>query len=65
MTQNPLILFLAYKKGLFVIKPSGDTVTIINDDNFQPMTWVNKKNFMVTMEVVKEAKRFYHKRLTS
>ena len=29
----------AYKKGLFVIKPSGDTVTIINDDNFQPMTW--------------------------
>ena len=29
----------AYKKGLFVIKPSGDTVTIINDANFQPMTW--------------------------
>ncbi len=29
----------AYKKGLFVIKPSGDTVAIINDDNFQPMTW--------------------------
>ena len=29
----------AYKKGLFVIKPSGDTVTIINDADFQPMTW--------------------------
>lgn len=29
----------AYKKGLFVIKPSGDTVTIINDHKFQPMTW--------------------------
>ncbi|GBF79201.1 DUF3782 domain-containing protein [Aphanothece sacrum] len=29
----------AYKKGLFVIKPNGDTVTIINDSNFQPMTW--------------------------
>jgi RecB family endonuclease NucS len=29
----------AYKKGLFVIKPSGDTVTIINDSDFQPMTW--------------------------
>jgi len=29
----------AYKKGLFVIKPSGDTVAIANDVNFQPMTW--------------------------
>jgi hypothetical protein len=29
----------AYKKGLFVIKPSGDTVAIINDANFQPRTW--------------------------
>jgi hypothetical protein len=29
----------AYKKGLFVIKPSGDSVTILNDENFQPMTW--------------------------
>ncbi|MEA5534996.1 DUF3782 domain-containing protein [Crocosphaera sp. XPORK-15E] len=29
----------AYKKGLFVIKPSGDTVTIINDADFQPQTW--------------------------
>ncbi len=25
----------AYKQGLFVIKPSGDTVAIINDDQFQ------------------------------
>lgn len=29
----------AYKKGLFVIKPTGDTVAIANDANFQPMTW--------------------------
>ena len=29
----------AYKKGLFVIKPSGDTVAIINDADFQPNTW--------------------------
>jgi hypothetical protein len=29
----------AYKKGLFVIKPSGDTVIIANDADFQPMTW--------------------------
>ncbi|MBU6229452.1 MAG: DUF3782 domain-containing protein [Cyanobacteria bacterium REEB459] len=29
----------AYQKGLFVIKPSGDTVAIINDDSFQPKTW--------------------------
>jgi hypothetical protein len=29
----------AYQKGLFVIKPSGDTVAIVNDENFQPKTW--------------------------
>jgi len=29
----------AYKKGLFVIKPSGDTVEIINDEQFQPESW--------------------------
>ncbi|CCI00055.1 conserved hypothetical protein [Microcystis aeruginosa PCC 9717] len=29
----------AYKKGLFVIKLSGDTVAIINDADFQPNTW--------------------------
>ncbi|MFM7439715.1 MAG: DUF3782 domain-containing protein, partial [Snowella sp.] len=29
----------AYKKGLFVIKPSGDSVEIINDANFQARTW--------------------------
>ena len=29
----------AYQKGLFVIKPSGDTVAIINDADFQPNTW--------------------------
>ncbi len=26
----------AYKKGLFVIKPSGDTVEIVNDEQFKP-----------------------------
>ena len=29
----------AYRKGLFVIKPSGDTVAIINDDSFKAATW--------------------------
>ena len=29
----------AYKKGLFVIKPSGKTVEIINSDGFNPSTW--------------------------
>ncbi|NCQ97414.1 MAG: DUF3782 domain-containing protein, partial [Microcystis aeruginosa W11-03] len=29
----------AYNKELFVIKPSGDTVEIINDENFRPRTW--------------------------
>jgi hypothetical protein len=29
----------AYKKGLFVIKPSGDSVAIINDDGFEATTW--------------------------
>jgi hypothetical protein len=29
----------AYKKGLFVIKPSGETVAIINDLNFRPQSW--------------------------
>jgi hypothetical protein len=29
----------AYKKGLFVIKPSGDTVAIINKDGFKPEIW--------------------------
>ncbi|MEI6379778.1 MAG: DUF3782 domain-containing protein [Cyanobacteriota bacterium ELA615] len=28
-----------YKKGLFVIKPSGDTVAIINKDGFRPEIW--------------------------
>jgi hypothetical protein len=29
----------AYKKGLFVIRPSGDTVEIVNDAQFQPIVW--------------------------
>ena len=29
----------AYKKGLFVIEQSGDTVKITNDDEFSPIEW--------------------------
>ena len=29
----------AYRKGLFVIKPSGEGVAIANDDDFKPATW--------------------------
>jgi len=29
----------AYQKGLFVIRPSGDTVEIVNDQKFKPITW--------------------------
>ncbi len=29
----------AYQKGLFVIRPSGDTVEIVNDKKFKAMTW--------------------------
>ena len=29
----------AYRQGLFVIRPSGDTVAIVNDANFRPTTW--------------------------
>jgi len=29
----------AYQKGLLVIRPSGDTVEIINDQKFKPKTW--------------------------
>ncbi|APB35120.1 hypothetical protein GlitD10_2777 [Gloeomargarita lithophora Alchichica-D10] len=29
----------AYRQGLFVIRPSGDTVTIVNDINFRPTAW--------------------------
>ena len=29
----------AYQRGLFVIKPSGDTVEIVNDADFKPVTW--------------------------
>ena len=29
----------AYKQGLFVIKPSGETVEIINGDQFKPKFW--------------------------
>jgi hypothetical protein len=29
----------AYQKGLFVIRPSVDTVEIVNDQKFQAMAW--------------------------
>jgi hypothetical protein len=29
----------AYQKGLFVIRPSGDTVKIVNDEQFKAVTW--------------------------
>ncbi|MCA2621190.1 MAG: hypothetical protein IM492_06350, partial [Microcystis sp. M040S2] len=29
----------AYKQGLFVIKPSGETVEIINNSGFEPKLW--------------------------
>lgn len=29
----------AYRQGLFVIAQSGETVTILNDDTFQPTCW--------------------------
>lgn len=29
----------AYKKGLFVLAQSGDSMRILNDDKFQPETW--------------------------
>ncbi len=29
----------AYQKGLFVIRPSGDTVEIVNDEKFKAVTW--------------------------
>lgn len=29
----------AYRQGLFVIKPSGESVAIINDKNFQPLAY--------------------------
>ncbi len=29
----------SYRHGLFVIRPSGDTVAIVNDDKFRPTAW--------------------------
>ncbi|UXE60637.1 MAG: DUF3782 domain-containing protein [Woronichinia naegeliana WA131] len=29
----------AYRQGLFVLAQSGETVTILNNDNFQPKCW--------------------------
>ncbi len=29
----------AYRQGLFVLAQSGDTVTILNSDSFQPKNW--------------------------
>lgn len=29
----------AYRRGLFVLAQSGDSVVILNDDQFQPQAW--------------------------
>jgi hypothetical protein len=29
----------AYRQGLFVLAQSGDSVVILNDDNFTPQRW--------------------------
>ncbi len=36
---NEGIDLYAYRKGLFVIKPSGNAVKIVNDDKFKPHRW--------------------------
>jgi hypothetical protein len=28
-----------YRRGLFVLAQTGDSVTILNDDRFQPRAW--------------------------
>ncbi len=29
----------AYRRGLFVLAQTGDSVTILNDERFQPRAW--------------------------
>jgi hypothetical protein len=29
----------AYRRGLFVMAQSGDSVTLLNDEHFQPKAW--------------------------
>ena len=35
----PEVARYAYRRGLFVLAQSGDSVVILNDDKFQPQTW--------------------------
>jgi len=34
----------ALKKGLFVIKATGESIRIVNDKKFKPKNWMRKKN---------------------
>jgi len=39
MTWDDDVAHYAYRKGLFVLGQSGETVAILNDDKFQPKEW--------------------------
>ena len=39
MVVPPEVARYAYRQGLFVLAQTGDSVTILNDDRFQPKTW--------------------------
>lgn len=39
MVVPPPVARYAYRKGLFVLAQSGETVRILNDERFQPRTW--------------------------
>ncbi|WP_008319232.1 DUF3782 domain-containing protein [Leptolyngbya sp. PCC 6406] len=39
MVVPPDVARYAYRRGLFVLAPSGETVTILNDEEFQPRRW--------------------------
>ncbi len=39
MVVPPEVARYAYRKGLFVLAQSGETVKILNDNRFQPRTW--------------------------
>ncbi len=39
MVVPPEVARYAYRQGLFVLAQTGDSVTILNDNRFQPKTW--------------------------
>ena len=39
MVVPPEVARYAYRRGLFVLAQTGDSVTILNDDRFQPRAW--------------------------